>query len=78
MHRTQIYLDESLYQILRSRAKRESKTISAVIRDILGEFLGCRPPAEETDPFDAVIGAAEGDGSRVAENYEDYLYGEPR
>jgi hypothetical protein len=78
MHRTQIYLDDSLYQILRNRANRESKTISALIREILDEFLGIQPRKQGTDPFDAVIGTGKGDGSRVAENYEDYLYGERR
>jgi hypothetical protein len=50
-------------------------SLAAVIRKILDDYLGGDRGREDTDEFHAVIGIGEGDGSRVAENYEDYLYG---
>ncbi len=75
MHRTQIYLDEGQYQLLRARARRQGKSLAAIIREIIDEYLDTGKRAKG-DPLAAVIGIGEGDGSAVAENYEDYLYGE--
>jgi hypothetical protein len=74
MHRTQIYLEEGHYRILLNRARRDGKTISALIREIVDEHFGFGSE-KRSDPFDDVIGIGKGDGSRVAENYEEYLYG---
>jgi predicted DNA-binding ribbon-helix-helix protein len=78
MHRTQIYLEENHYQILRSQARREGKSLAAIIREILQTHLAGRHKATAQDPFRRVIGIGKGDGSRVAENCEEYLYGEER
>ena len=78
MHRTQVYLDDRHYEILRSRAKREGKSLAALIREILDEHLAGVPVKGVADPLSDVIGLGEGDGSAVAENYEDFLYGERR
>lgn len=75
MHRTQIYLDESQYELLRSRARREGKSLASIIREILDQhFRGDAP--SPADPLAAVIGIGSGNGAAVAEHYEDYLYGE--
>lgn len=76
MHRTQVYLGEDQYEMLKTRARREGKTLASVIREILDAHLKGAKPAE--DPFDAVIGLAKGDGSAVAENHAEYLYGKRR
>ena len=73
MHRTQIYLEDSQYRLLKEKARRQGTSLAAVIRLILEEHLAAAP--SENDEFASVIGIGEGDGSRVAENYEDYLYG---
>ena len=75
MHRTQIYLEDGQYEMLRARARREGTSLAAVIRKILDDHLGGDRGREEADDFGAVIGIGKGDGSRVAESYEDYLYG---
>ncbi len=75
MHRTQIYLEEAHYQALRARARREGKTMAGVLREILDRHFGLAGGPVDEDPFDGVIGIAEGDGSAVAEHVEDYLYG---
>jgi len=77
MHRTQIYLEEAQYEMLRARARREGKSLAAVIRQILDEALGRGASrGRSADPLDGVIGMAEGDGSSVAENVAEYLYGD--
>ena len=76
MHRTQVYLGKDQYEMLKTRARREGKTLASVIREILDAHLKGGKAAE--DPFDAVIGIAEGDGSAVAENHAEYLYGKRR
>ena len=76
MHRTQIYLEDSQYELLRARARREGKSLAAVIREILDAFLGQGAGPRDSDEFRSVIGIGAGDGARVAENYEDYLYGD--
>ena len=76
MHRTQIYLEREQYELLKSQARREGRTIAAVIRAILDRHLGRGSKRTKHDPFEAVVGIGRGDGSAVAENYEDYLYGD--
>jgi hypothetical protein len=47
-----------------------------VLRDIVDAHLKAPPATVHGDPFRGVIGIGEGDGTAVAENYENYLYGE--
>ncbi len=76
VHRTQIYLEEGHYQMLRSIARRKGKSLAAVLRDIIDCYLQPSSATADSDPFHRVIGIGKGDGSAVAENYENYLYGE--
>jgi plasmid stability protein len=39
MHRTQLLLDEWQYEALRARAKRQGKSMSALVREIVAEYL---------------------------------------
>lgn len=75
MRRTQVYLEDEHYRALRARARREGKSMAAVLRDILERHFGLLTEPGESDPFDDVIGIGEGDGSGIAEHFEDYLYG---
>jgi spermidine synthase len=76
LHRTQVYLEDNQYELLRSLARRKGKSLAAVLRDILDAYLKAPTGTAHSDPFRRVIGLGEGDGAAVAENYEDYLYGE--
>ncbi len=75
-HRTQIYLEQGQYELLRSRARREGKSLASLIREALDEYLGRKGPRGRLDPLRRVIGIGEGDGAAVAENVEDFLYGD--
>ena len=39
MHRTQILLEEDHYQALISRARREGRSMAAVVRDVIAKAL---------------------------------------
>jgi plasmid stability protein len=76
MHRTQIYLDEAQYEALQAQARREGKSMAAVLREILDAYLSHGGPSRpEGDPFSEVIGIGAGDGAPIAESFDDYLYG---
>jgi hypothetical protein len=49
--------------------------MAAILRDILDTHFGVKGDPGHGDPFEHVIGVGEGDGSRVAEHVDDYLYG---
>jgi hypothetical protein len=77
MHRTQIYLEEAQYEMLRAQAQRAGKSLAALIREILDRHLRRgATPTPTPDPLDGIVGIAEGDGSAVAENHAEYLYGD--
>jgi hypothetical protein len=50
--------------------------MAAVIREILNAHFGCAATSAGNDPLRHAIGIGKGDGAAVAENYEDFLYGE--
>lgn len=78
MHRTQIYLDDAQYHLLRSRARREGKTLALMIREMIDRQLSGGDKPGTPDALDKVVGVGRGDGSAVAENADEYLYGERR
>jgi hypothetical protein len=53
MHRTQIQLDDWQYQILKTKAEREGKSLSSLVREAVTVYLGKgrrrRPGAGLTD-----------------------------
>ncbi|MBP1595960.1 MAG: hypothetical protein H6Q05_1337 [Acidobacteria bacterium] len=50
--------------------------MAALIREVLDEFLSGKATRGHQDPLRRAIGIGRGDGTAVAENYEDFLYGE--
>ena len=76
MHRTQLYLDEARYQFLAQWARRKGASMAQAVRDLIDERMkAAAKEKRKKDPFWKAVGVGAGDGSRVAENYEDYLYG---
>jgi hypothetical protein len=73
VHRTQIYLEDSQYEMRRARARREGRSLAAVIRGILEEHLS-GTGTRKRDRFGEVIGIGAGDGAAVAEHVDDFLY----
>ena len=55
MRRTQLYLDEDIYQMLRVRARAEKSTISELVRQAVREKYAV-DPARRKAALEAVIG----------------------
>ncbi|WP_158675230.1 FitA-like ribbon-helix-helix domain-containing protein [Thiohalobacter thiocyanaticus] len=73
MHRTQIILEDWQYQVLRARAEREGRSMSAVVRDILQTALS--PPAGQKSRLGEIGGMGE-DTASYGRDHDQYLYGE--
>lgn len=77
MHRTQLYLDEARYQFLVQWAQRKGGSIAQAVRDLIDERMKAQAASRKrkADPLWKAVGLGSGDGSAVAEHYEDRLYG---
>ncbi len=76
MHRTQILLDEWQYEILKSRSEREGRSLSSLVREILGEKLGMTG-SRSIDPLDSIEGVAD-EPAEYGRRHDDELYGKGR
>lgn len=76
VRRTQIQLDESTYQALRRRAFEEGCSLSALVREILGDALGTtgkRPSTLGAFSFVASGTSRQGDLAPVSERHDEAL-----
>ena len=73
MHRTQLLLEQWQYQSLRARAESEGKSLSALVRGILTEYLsGNHRPSRLRE----LRGIAKGPGN-LGRDHDDYIDDEP-
>jgi len=73
MHRTQILLEEWQYETLRSRAEREGRSLSALIRELLRVSLA--PAGSQTGArLDTLEGVGE-DSTAYGDDHDQHLYG---
>lgn len=75
MHRTQVLLEEWQYEALKSRAQRESRSISALLRDILKAQLGAPGPQKRRL---AEIEGLAADKTASGREHDRFLYGHAR
>ena len=76
MHRTQLLLEDWQYEALRGRAEREGRSLSALVRDILGASLTASSPAVRKG-LDAIAGIGE-DAAAHGEDHDRHLYYDKR
>ena len=74
MHRTQIQLEERQYRYLKAKAKRNGKSISAILRELVDSQIRDQNPNGE-DTLLKIVGMAEGPAGTTARHHDDYLYG---
>jgi hypothetical protein len=68
-------LEEWQYQYLSDKAKREGKSISQLVRELLTEWIESRRPETwESDPFFDIIGMVSSGDGRIAEEHDKYIY----
>jgi predicted DNA-binding ribbon-helix-helix protein len=75
--RTQVQLAEDQYRKLKQEAHRRGVSMSALLREILGERY-TRPRRSEADIEVGLrmVGVASDTADDVAERHDDYLYGD--
>jgi plasmid stability protein len=73
MHRTQILLEKWQYEALRTRAEREGRSLSGLIRELLRKALADAPAITRTN-LDALEGVGE-DAEAYGEEHDRFLYG---
>lgn len=75
-HRTQLHLDDSQYQFLKTLARSEGKSIAQVIRDWIEEKKKKGGAKKyEKDPFFKMRGLFSSGRADMGKNFDDYLYG---
>jgi len=72
MHRTQILLDEGQYEMLKTLAEREGRSLSSLVRDAVTTFLERRPRRSPTRLAE-ITGIGE-DADTRGRDHDDVLY----
>ena len=79
--RTQIMLDEDLYQRLMTNAQTEGRSVSSLVREAVTRWLAQQSPRPiEQTSFWSLIGAgasSQGGELPISENVDHYLYKAP-
>lgn len=73
--RTQVYFPEKLYRDVRKRAKSESKSVAAVVREAVKKHLEEKEIDWENDPFFKAVGFIKSGVTDMSVNHDHYLYG---
>ncbi len=78
--RTQVYFPEDLYDRLKKRAKKEGKSVAAIIREASEEYLkeDEKEIDWENDPLFKLAGVFESEEGDLSINHDHYLYGAPK
>jgi hypothetical protein len=77
MKRTQIYLPEDAAEELQAVATAEGRSVAAVVRDAVQEYVAKSKPDPANNPLLELIGlAGPGGPPDAAERHDDYLYGD--
>lgn len=75
MKRTTIFVEQSLLASLRALAEKEHRSLSAVIRAALEEYISQRQPAR---PLPSFLGLGRSGRKDIAERAEELLWTGPR
>lgn len=73
MHRTQIILEDWQYQVLRAQAEQQGRSMSELVRNILGNALS--PPSRPKRRLSEIEGVGE-DAASYGRDHDQFLYGE--
>ncbi len=74
MVRTQILLDEVQHHFLADEARRQGKSISALLRQLVDEYIESQHQLPlDRDPLWDMIGIAHGGPDKISEDHDRYL-----
>ncbi|GAB4236705.1 MAG: hypothetical protein OHK0028_13750 [Deltaproteobacteria bacterium] len=74
-HRTQISLEKWQYQMLMERSRAKRMSLSAILREMVGENLSRAASSRRKDPLRGIVGMSSGDGASAGREHDDHLYG---
>ena len=74
MKRTNIVLEEWQYQYLKDRARREEKSISSIIRELITWDAAPFMKGRKRNPIFDIVGLARGRGKGAARRHDEILY----
>ena len=77
MHKTQLYLENHQYLLLRDWASKQKKSIAQLVRELIDGALQ-RSTQNPRDSLNDIVGAADSGYSNISQNADDYLYGDER
>lgn len=76
--RTQVYFPADLYKEVKKRARKESRSSAAIIRDAVSQYLEKEEEKEidwENDPIFRLAGIMDSGLGDLSVNHDYYLYG---
>lgn len=75
--RTQMYLPEYMFEELKFLAKREHKSIAAIIREAVSNLIEKKEKHNlwKNDPLLKIVGKAKSKEKDLSVNHDKYLYG---
>lgn len=77
VHRTQLYLDDDQYRYLKDTARREKKSIARLVREWIEQRRQARvQKGHKNDALLKVRGLFASGQTKMAELFDDYLYGD--
>lgn len=75
MHRTQLYLGDAQYLLLKDSAAKQNKSIAQLVRECVDIVMN-GPRQDTADPLVEVVGMFASGADNVASRADDYLYGD--
>lgn len=73
--RTQVYFPEKLYRDVKKRAKAESKSLAAVVREAVQKHMAGKEIDWENDPIFKLAGIMKTGTKDLSVNHDHYIYG---
>ncbi len=73
--RTQVYFPEKLYRDVQKRAKAESKSVAAVVREAVRKHLVEKEIDWKTDSIFKLVGIMKTGATDLSVNHDHYIYG---
>ena len=77
MHRTQLILEERQYRALITRARRESKSLSALVREAVDGLLEVKSSSKKKYRLQDMKGIFHGTGEFSGRDHDKVLYSHP-
>jgi len=73
--RTQVYFSEKMYRDVQKRARVESKSVAAVVREAVQKYITEKEIDWENDPILKLAGIMKTGATDLSLNHDHYIYG---